>query len=172
MPTIRLNLLALQTFDRLMATIHFLEVLDKAIPDAERQDQEALRRLAEEQQWDFGDYSGERQIIEGNHRWLPRFAAYSVVILLYSIVETQLLAVAERVGTNQGSTFRVTDIRGRGIEQDSSLLEASRDIRRQEGPGVEDGARSTKTKKHHRAPGWQAGRIPRAAESTGSTEIG
>ena len=117
MPTIRLNLLALQTFDRLMATIHFLEVLDKAIPDAERQDQEALRRLAEEQQWDFGDYSGERQIIEGNHRWLPRFAAYSVVILLYSIVETQLLAVAERVGTNQGSTFRVTDIRGRGIEQ-------------------------------------------------------
>ena len=50
MPTIRLNLLALQTFDRLMATIHFLEVLDKAIPDAERQDQEALRRLAEEQQ--------------------------------------------------------------------------------------------------------------------------
>ena len=117
MPKIRFNLLALQTFERLIATTDFLEVLDKTIPDAERQEQEALRRFAEEQQWDFGDYEVERQTLEGKYRWLPRLAGYSVVILLYSIVETQLLALAERVGDRQGSTFRVKDIRGRGIEQ-------------------------------------------------------
>lgn len=67
--------------------------------------------------WDFGDYDVERQVLDAKFQhWVPRFAAYSVIILLDSIVETQLFAYAERIGGVQGSAFRPKDIRGHGLE--------------------------------------------------------
>jgi hypothetical protein len=46
--------------------------------------------MAEEQNWDFGDFDVERQILDEEFgRWIPTLAAYSVIILLHSAVEVQ-----------------------------------------------------------------------------------
>jgi hypothetical protein len=78
---------------------------------------EALRHFFEEQGWDFGDYDVERQVHDAKFKYLvPMFAAYSVIILLDSIVETQLFAYAEVAGRVHGSVFRPVEIRGHGLE--------------------------------------------------------
>jgi hypothetical protein len=136
MAKIRIDFLVLKTFERLFGVTALLDVVDRAIPEIEWQEREALKRLAEEQQWDSGDYFVESDVLEEKFRyWLPRLAAYSVIILLHSIVETQLLALAERMGRKQGSPFRVSDIRGRGIEQGALYLErvGALDVRKDPG---------------------------------------
>lgn len=117
MAKIRIDPLAVETFERLFGATAFLESVDKAIPEMEWQEREALRQLAEQENWDFGDYQVEGQVLDAKFRhWVPRFAAYSVIILLDSIVETQLFAYAERIGRVRGSAFRPKDIKGHGIE--------------------------------------------------------
>src|SRR2546428_629673 len=116
MAKIRIDPLALETFERLFGVAAFLESVNKAIPEMEWQEREALKRLAEEQNWDFGDYAVELDVLDAKFRhWVPRFAAYSVIILLDSVVETQLFAYAERIGRVWGSPFRPKDIKGYGI---------------------------------------------------------
>ena len=117
MPKIRINALVLETFQRLFGVTAFLEVVDKAIPQAEWHEREDLRRLAEEENWDFGDYDVQSQVLDEKFgHWLPRLAAYSLIMLLDSIVETQLFAFAERLGRKKGSNFQVKDMKGRGLE--------------------------------------------------------
>ncbi len=115
--------LVLVTFQRLSGIASFLDVIDKATPAIEFDEREAIKRLAEQEQWDFGDYQIETQVIDERFgHWVPRFAAYSVIILLHSVVETQLSAFAARVGRDRNSTFKVTDIHGKGIEQAAVFL--------------------------------------------------
>jgi len=123
MPRIKIDPLALQTFQRLFGLTSLLELVDKAIPETEWHEREDLRQLAESEDWEFGDYDVETQVLDEKFRhWLPRFAAYSVVILLDSIVETQLLSFAERVGRNKNSKFQVKDIKGSGLERAALYL--------------------------------------------------
>src|SRR5438128_524850 len=112
MAKIHLDFLVLETFDRLFGVTAFLEVVDKAIPETEWREQEALKQLAEGEHWDYADYAGQRQVLDQKFRhWLPRYAGYSVVILLHSVVETQLFNYAQRVGSIRSSPFRVKDIK-------------------------------------------------------------
>ena len=49
-------------------------------------------------------------ILENNYgRWVPKYAGYSALVLLNSIVETQLLACADRVAEDESSVFRARD---------------------------------------------------------------
>jgi len=123
MAKIRIDPLALETFARLFGVTAFLETVDKAIPEMEWQEREALKQSAEEQNWDFGDYDVETQLLDAKFQhWVPRFAVYSVIILLDSVVETQLFAYAGRIGRNRGSAFRPKDIAGHGIERAAFYL--------------------------------------------------
>jgi hypothetical protein len=82
-----------------------------------------LEQLAKDGSWEYGDYTEERDILDHNFQtWIPMFAAYSVTVLLYSIVETQLCAFAEYVGKNSGSKLRVKDMAGKGIERSALYL--------------------------------------------------
>ena len=120
---IRIDFLVAETFERLFGTTAFMEAVDKAIPDVERQERRALKALAEAENWDFGDFDVERQILDEKFgHWIPTLAAYSLIILLNSAVETELNAFAERVGDMRGSNFRVHDINGRGIERAALYL--------------------------------------------------
>ena len=75
------------------------------------------------QDWDFGDFDVERQILDEKFgRWVPTLAAYSLVILLHSTVESQLDSFAERVGRMQHSSFDLHDTAGRGIERAALYL--------------------------------------------------
>jgi len=113
MPKIRFDFLVMETFDRILGTTAFMETADKPIPDAESQEREALKQLADEQHWDFGDYYVEQQILDEKFgHWVPTLAAYSLVIILHSTLETQLDGLAERVGQIRSSGFTLRDITG------------------------------------------------------------
>lgn len=117
MAKIHINFLVMETFDRLFGATALLEALDKAIPDMEWHEREGLKELAERENWEYEDYDVERQALDARFHWVPRLAAYSIISVLQSIVETQLLACAQRVGSVRSSAVRVEDIRGKGVEQ-------------------------------------------------------
>jgi hypothetical protein len=123
MARIRIDPLVAETLERLVGTAAFLEALDKVVPEVEWQERESLKELAAEQNWDFGDFSVEQQILDEKFgRWIPTLAAYSVIILLHSAVEAQLDSFAGRVGRMQGSSFGLDDTAGRGIERAALYL--------------------------------------------------
>lgn len=113
-----IDFLVMETFARLYGALSLCNLLDKAIPEAELDETASLREIAEEEGWEYGEYRAEVDGLEAKFRhWLPRFSAYSVIILLYSVLETQLAAYAERVGHAKESVFQLKDIHGKGIEQ-------------------------------------------------------
>ena len=70
--------------------------LDGSMPESEWAENEELKQRAEEEDWEFWEFDVERQVLEERFQfWLPRFTAYSVVTLLYTVVEVQLAACAK-----------------------------------------------------------------------------
>ncbi len=123
----KVHTLVLQTFGRLAAVSAFLDLLDQAIPVSEFADNEALKRKAEENDWDYSDFDVEEQILKERFRfWLPRFGAYSVLTLLYTVVETQLVVCAKVAADQKQSQFRPGDIKGSGIDAAALFMERVR----------------------------------------------
>ena len=136
----RFNFLAGETFARLEGLKALTEHTANSIPEMERQAQEALKSRAESGDWDFEDYRVEQQILEENYGhpnrlshlsgllpvvgWVPRYTGYSTLVLLYSIVETQLLACADRVAEDKSFAFRARDIKGSAFERSVRLIRA------------------------------------------------
>jgi hypothetical protein len=113
----------IETLGRLDGAANFLEVVDKAISELEWKERQSLKQSAEEEKWDDADYEVERQVLDWKFgEYVRRLAAYSGIILLHSIVETQLMAYAERVGRQRGETFRVKHVEGRYLEQAALYL--------------------------------------------------
>jgi hypothetical protein len=111
------DLLQIKSAERLAAVMALLRLLEEAVPEYEERERRALRELAEEQDFDFGEYHIEQQILDNRFTfWLPRFAACSVVTLLHSVLEVQLHGCARRAQKRLKSPFGPDDIRGRGIE--------------------------------------------------------
>jgi hypothetical protein len=119
-----INFLVAETFERLFGVLALLEVLDQSIPEMEYRAQQALQELAEHEGWEYGEYEAERDVLDSKFRhWVPRLAAYSVIALLQAVVETALLRVAEYAGKARGSSFRVKDLGGKGVEQAAVYLQ-------------------------------------------------
>jgi hypothetical protein len=112
--------LAIVTFQRLSAVRAFIDLLDASLPEVELRQREKLDELAKEHGWDFGDYSVESQVLDERFgHWMPRLSAYSVIMLLQSVVEAQLFASAERVAHEKSPVFTPRDLlgsRGRTME--------------------------------------------------------
>jgi hypothetical protein len=119
---IQIDFLVAETFERLLGTISFMEVVDKAVPEVESHEHQILKNEAEKQNWDFSDYAAEQQLLNEKFRWVRTLTTYSLVILLYSAVEAQLNALAERIRTEHGSSFELKDIRGSGIDRAALYL--------------------------------------------------
>jgi hypothetical protein len=118
MPTYRINPLALDTFGRLAGVRAYLDLVDTAMPQIEFQERERLKEFAEDHGWEAGDYFTEDQVLDERFRhWVPRFSAYSAIILLYSVLEVQLTACAVEIGRKHSVPFHVTDVGGQGIER-------------------------------------------------------
>ena len=118
--------LEMETTGRLAGVKSLLRLLEEAIPEFEQREQAALRELARNEDYDFGDYDVERQIVDGHFKyWLPRFAAYSVITLLHMVLEVQLHACALRAQQRMNSPFGRTDIKGSGIEAAATYLTKS-----------------------------------------------
>src|SRR5258706_12592933 len=107
----RVHTLVLQTFGRLAGVRAFLEVLDRALPESEWAHNEALKERAEQQDWEFAEFDVERQILDERFQfWLPRFTTYSVVTLLYTVLETQLAACAKLACSEKQASFQPNDV--------------------------------------------------------------
>src|SRR5271157_2067100 len=120
---VAIDFLVMETFQRLFGVLSLCNLLDKTIPEAELEETASLREVAKGEGWDYGEYQAEVQGIEAKfRRWLPRFSAYSIIILLHSILETQLAAYAERVGRTKKAARRLKDTKGKGIEQARRFL--------------------------------------------------
>jgi len=118
MTPMKFDPLVSETSERLYGLNALVELVYRATPDVELQERDALNQLAEHENWDYGDYSVEDQFLEVKFRhWLPKLAAYSIIILLSSIVETQLLAYAKRVGEREKSAFEPNDLKGPFLER-------------------------------------------------------
>ncbi|PYV81008.1 MAG: hypothetical protein DMG05_30680, partial [Acidobacteria bacterium] len=119
----RISPLVSQTFQRLAGIRALLELLDQALPESEWRESEALKQLADEQNWDFSDFDTESHILNERFRfWLPRYTAYSVIMLLHTVLETQLISAAEAVHARKRLPFRPSDLRGRGVETSALYL--------------------------------------------------
>jgi hypothetical protein len=115
---IQFDPLVTETSQRLYGLGALIELIYRATPDVELQERDALKQLAEHENWDYGDYSVEAQFMDVKFRyWLPKSAAYSIIILLSSIVETQLFAFARWVGKREGSAFDPNDLKGSVLDR-------------------------------------------------------
>ena len=123
---IKFDLLEIRSAERLAAVRALLGLLEKAVPQHEQLERKALQELAAAQHFDFGEYDIERQILDDRFGfWLPRFAAYSVVTILYSVLEVQLHGLATRGQQHLMSPFGPDDIKGRGIEAAAAYVTKS-----------------------------------------------
>jgi len=118
MVKIRFDPLVTETSQRLFGLSALIELVYRATPDVELQEREALKQLAEHENWEHGDYGVESQFLDVKFKyWLPKFAAYSIIVLLSSTVETQLLAYAKRVGQREKSAFNLNGLKGSVLEK-------------------------------------------------------
>ena len=106
-----------ETAQRLYGINALIELIYRAIPDVELQERDALKEMAEREGWEYEDYRLEDQFLDIKSHWLDRLSAYSVVVLLSSVVETQLLAYATRVGKRGNSAFEPKDLHGSVLEK-------------------------------------------------------
>jgi hypothetical protein len=118
MVKIRLDRLVTDTSQRLYGLSALIDLIDEAHPKVWEQGKEALSEWAKNEHWDYGDYSVEAQFLEANFTyWLPKEEAYSIIVLLSSIVETQLLAYAGRTAEQKGCAFNRKDFKNKVLNQ-------------------------------------------------------
>ncbi len=61
--------LVINTFGRLDGITSFLEVLDRTLPELEWVDKKALEKKAKDEDWEFPDFEGERQILDAKFKF-------------------------------------------------------------------------------------------------------
>lgn len=120
----RFHRVVLNTSERLFEVKTFQELLEKAIPEIQEKEMEAIQALAKKENWSWEDYQLEAQGIDSEFYYgIPMLATYSIVTILHSIVETQLIACAEQIAEDRHERLRVRDMRGHGIDSASLYLE-------------------------------------------------
>lgn len=111
------------TLASLSGVIALIDHAERSTPEMESQVLKNLKEFAESEGWDYNDYDAERQGLEADYRhWIPKYNAYSAIILLCSVIETRLVACAGRVGKERKSEFRLRDIKGPPMEAASLYL--------------------------------------------------
>lgn len=101
----------------LSGTRTFLELLSHAVSEAAAAEAAAkLKQRAESEGWEADDYFAEDDVLQEDfEHWLPRLSTYAVIILLQSLVETQLHACARRLRRDQALNLDVKDLHGTGV---------------------------------------------------------
>jgi hypothetical protein len=121
---LHLNFVVIETFARLDAALAFLGMMNDAIPTMADKEHQYLEALASAGRWEYCEFDAERDALHQRFdSWIPTVAAYSAVVFLHSIIETQLEALAECVGNRQGSRFLVKDMHGSAVERSAIFLE-------------------------------------------------
>jgi hypothetical protein len=119
----RFDKLVTETSQRLYGLSALIELVYRATPEVELQERNALEQLARQENWNFGDYSVEDDFLDVKFKyWLPKLAGHSIIILLHSILETQLLAYAKFAGQREGSAFDPNDLKGSVLDRTAQYV--------------------------------------------------
>jgi hypothetical protein len=107
MPTINIpRRIVVETFGRLRGVRALITALDTGVPEAWWKEQQSLQASSAAEGWDQGEYDVELQVADEKFRfWARRFATYAAVILLHSVVETQLFASADQLRRRSGTSL-------------------------------------------------------------------
>lgn len=102
----------------------FLDRIGPAVSEtAALEAADELKKRAESEGWEADEYFGADDVLrEQFEHWLPKISAYSVIILLHSLVETQLDAYARRLRRERDLVLELRDIHGRGFEQAKTYI--------------------------------------------------
>ncbi len=72
----------------------------------DKRENNELLRLAQDLNFDASEYFMERQILDDKFQvWLPRYAAYSIILLLHTVLEVQLSACARYAAKRANADF-------------------------------------------------------------------
>ncbi len=86
------------TAARLAGVKALLRLMQDAVPEFAEREHRELERFAREQNLEASEYFMERDLLEDKFNvWLPRFTAYSVITVLWAVVEAQLYECAKHV---------------------------------------------------------------------------
>ena len=103
---VHLDSLTITTAARLAGVKALLHLLSDAMPEFDKRENDELLQLARDLNFEAEEYFMERQILDDKFRvWLPRYAAYSIVLLLHAILEVQLSACARHAAKHVNSDF-------------------------------------------------------------------
>lgn len=120
---VRFDLIEIKTDDRLSGVKALLSVLEDAISEYERRKQAGLRKIDRSTRSGLAEYSVSREILEYEAEYrLPRFAAYTVVTLLHTILEVHLRECANEAMRLKRLRFSPDDLKGSGIEAFGTYL--------------------------------------------------
>jgi hypothetical protein len=112
----KIDIHAWETEAWLYGTKTLLETIRGAADEAASREADELKRRAQSQGWDADQYFDEDEILDEKFlHWLPRVSTYSVIILLQSLVETQLHAYAPRLQQEHRLELGVNDLAGKGV---------------------------------------------------------
>ena len=122
----RFDILTAQTYERLAGVKALLDPFDDALPAAEARENEALREFASGNELQYEEFRAEETVLDVRFRhWLPRYAAYSVVLLLFSVFENQLIACARRASRKQSGSLSPTKADGGSVAAAKTSLQGA-----------------------------------------------
>jgi hypothetical protein len=95
----------------------FLDAISQASSEAAATEAaEKLKKRAESEGWAAEEYFAEDDVLQENfEHWLPRLSTYAVIILLQSLVETQLHTCARKLRRDRALNLDVKDLYGVGV---------------------------------------------------------
>lgn len=119
MTTLRLpEPVAIDTFAWIFGVRAFLEEMETVLPEAESKARDTIKRLAEEQKWNYSEYCLEEGELDLKFKhWLPRLAGYSAITLIDTVVETQLIATANHLRKLRKYSLKVNDLHGDPVKR-------------------------------------------------------
>lgn len=96
----------------------YLEEIETTMPEAKHR---AIKRLSEttkQEKWDKESLLLETEILESRFDFdFPKLLRYSIVTLLHTVVESQLIRLANHLRNKKGLSLQAKDFRGTSIEQ-------------------------------------------------------
>lgn len=96
----------------------YLDIIERAIPEAEAREAEALREKAESEGWEYEDYECARQGHEGVFEYsVPEVLSFSFLTYVHAMVEVRLGDVASALGEDRGFAIKHSEFRGSAISQ-------------------------------------------------------
>ena len=108
----------LDTLGWLSAVRAYLEEIETTLPEAKHRAINRVSETAKHQAWDAETLHLETEIIESKFDFdFPKLLRYSIVTLLHTVVESQLIRLANYLRDRNGLSLQVKDFRGTSIEQ-------------------------------------------------------